>query len=570
MALIEEQENELKTMRVGAFPGGMNTSAPINEILDTELVQARNFEYDDQGNLIARNGVIGAEGVVGVWDETLWDASLWDNQGTLYDSPITSILDFEGASAFVGILYTVDTRLLSRTLAGVITNLTGSLVLPDGVRWYWEIFNGVAVGVNGLTSGHNPVQVVAPAPGTASHLSTAPPGKHIAVHENRLWIARSDQPNQIQASDIGSHSSWNTDTGANPAHGAKWDLDKDDGDFIVALYSDKERLFVFKNNSIHVGEGNPERPNDLRFFKFREYASEVGCISPTTIRPVLDDVFFRSKGGIGSLSAAQIVADFESHIVSTKMANIQDISQDAPDEDIFAFVIRDRSQYCLAVSRGVSATSENIVYVFDYRDLKKGIVRWVEFDGLAYFSAAEVYDHDVEKLIYLFGCHNIETDKYFIGQYIPKAKNKTFIDSSLAIRYFLLTKGYDFDVEDIRKYLSRWFSKIKSLTENASLSVSYFLDEENAVVGNYTFNLGIEISGTLFDVPTSLFDSDDVFDQGSVRDVEFIRRAFIFDKPRKARIVQFQFLCNQANQAIGILSFGIKYKFLDEYRAQTI
>lgn len=568
----QESQVKLQTMRIGAFPGGMNTSVLDNEIDDGEAVRIRNMEYDDGDNLTTRNGVIGANGVVGVWDETDWDASLWDADGTVYSSPILSQLDFESDTGFVGILYTVGTDLLSRTLAGVITDLTGALALPDGVRWYWRIFNGVAIGVNGLTSGHNPIQVVGPAPGTASHLSTAPPAKFIEVWKNRLWIARSDEKSQIQCSDIGSHSSWNTDAGANPAHGAKWEIDKKDGDEITALYSTKERFFVFKRNSIHVGEEDPNHPNDVRFVKFKKFNKNIGigCIAASSIQAVLDDVFFLSRYGVAALSAAEIVADFESASVSLKVADIQDIRQDLTDEDVCSGLVTDRSQYWLCVSRSVSATSENITYVFDYRQLKKGIARWVEFDGLAFGTSMEVYDHDEEKLIYLLGCHDTENNEYFIGQYIPKARDKTFIDSSSAIRYFIQTKAYDFDLPDIRKFLSEWYSRVKSLTENVSLSYQYFLDESSQATDGDTLNLGAEQSGAVFDDPTVLFDNGELFDQGSDTRIDLIRRSFKHGKLRKARTVQFTIFDNQINQGFAILAFGIKYQPLSEYRAQTV
>ncbi len=572
MPIPEEVEVKLTTMRIGAFAGGMNTSLPANKIRDDEAVRIRNMEFDDGDNLLSRNGVIGAGGIVGVWDETLWDASLWDSLGTRYSSRITSGLDFESVSGFVGILYTVGTDLISRTLAGTITDITGALVLPDGVRWYWKIFNGVAIGVNGLTSGHNPIQVIGPAPGTASHLSTAPVAKFIEVWKNRLWVVRADQPNQIQASDIGSHSSWNTDAGANPAHGAMWEIDKDDGDEFMALYATKERLFAFKRNSIHVAEEDVNRPNDLRFVKFRKFNKNIGigCIAQSSIQAVLDDIFFLSRQGVAALSAAEIVADFESALVSTKVKDIQDIAQDLSDEDVCSMVVVDKSQYWLSVARNVSASSENIVYVFDYRQVKRGIARWVEFDGYAFGTFYEIYDHDVDKLVYLVGCHDVQNNEFFIGQYIPKVTSKIFLDSNSPIRNFVLTKSYDFDVEDLRKYLAEWYKRIICLTENLSLSVSYFLDDESQSTHTYTFNITNELGGDLFDDPLSLFDDVALFDNGTQNIIERIRRAFIFDKPRKAVSVQFSFLNNQENQGYGILNFGIKYQVLSEYRAQTV
>lgn len=575
---VEEQEVKLETMRAGSFAGGMNTSLPATKIRDDELVLALNFEYDDNDELVCRNGVVGTQGIIGVWDQTLWDQSLWDQLGVTYPSKITSELDFEGASAFVGFLYTTGTKLISRTVDGsVITDLTGALVLPDGVRWYWKIFNGVAIGVNGLTSGDNPIKVVAPAPGIASKLTQAPPGNFVEVWGNRVWISRSDQPNQLQASDIGAHDSWNTDAGANPAHGSLWDLDKDDGDRITGLYATKERLFVFKKKSILVGEAkDPAKPiTDLRNIAFNKYASNIGCIAATTIRPVFDDVLFLADGGIGSLSAAQIVANFESAIISLKVADLQDIRRDLTDEDVFSFVVSDRNQYWIGVSANVSSIGRNIVYVFDYRRIKSGQGRWHLFDGLAFPTAMEVVDHDVEDLTYLIGCHDTVNNVFFLGKYIPKAANKIFIDSTLSIDKILITKAYDFEFDDLRKFLHSWFLKLLLLTNNVSISISYLLDESTEITGTYTFNLVAELGGVLFDDPLIKFDDGELFDAGVQSVVERIRKSFLYGtpenpKPRKAVTVQFKIVSSQINQGFGITGFNIKYQLLSEFKAATV
>lgn len=561
---------KLQTMRIDAFSGGINTSSPANEIEDSEAVDILNMEFDDADNLVSRNGVVGGE-VTGFWDQTNWDESLWDFGITTHSKRITSILDFENASGFIGILYTTGTILNSRTLAGVVTNLTGSLVLPDDVRWYWKIFNGVAIGVNGLSAGDNPIQVVGPAPGTASKLTTAPPGKFIEVWNDRVWIARSDQPNQIQASDIGSHSAWNTDAGANPAHGALYDIDKNDGDEITGLYATKERLFIFKKRSIYVAF--PERQDlpvtDLRGLKIEKYASNIGCIAGSTIRPVFDDVLFLSEGGVASLAAAQIVADFESVIISKKVADLQSIGKDTPDEDVFAFVIIDRSQYWLSVAAGSSPTGQNVTYVFDYRQLKRNIVRWVRFDKFAFGTSIEVFDHDVNDLIYLLGCHNSITNTFFIGQYTPKAPVKIFSDGSAGFSKSIITKAYDFSLVDLRKYFSEWFLGLLSLSNQASLSVSYIYDEGMITNGEYSFVFSVSIGGVFFDAATSIFDLS-LFDQGTQLFSHFVRRSFLYNKfGRKARSVQFKILNSQSGQGFGIKSFGVKYQTLTEYRAAT-
>lgn len=560
----------IEALRIDAFSGGINTSAPANEIADNEVVSILNMEFDESDNLVVRNGVVASVGLEGIWDQSIWDQGTWDASASfLYTKRITSILDFENESGFVGILYTTGVKLFSRTLGGTITDLTGVLNLPDNVRWYWRILNGVAVGVNGMSTGHNPIKVVGPAPGTASHLSAAPKGNFIEVWNDRMWIARADFPNQIQASNIGDAELWDTDAGANPAHGAIFEIDRNEGDEITGLYSTKERLFIFKKKSIYVAfPENPALPaTDLRNIKIEKYAANIGCIAASTIQAVFDDVLFLSNGGIASLSAAQVVADFQSAIISSKIKDISAIRKDVAAEDVFAFTVVDKHQYWLSVAAVASPTNQNIVYVLDYRQVKNGIIRWVTFDTLAFGTAMEVFDHGTDQLIYLLGCQG-GANIFFIGTYTPRALVKVFNDSGVSYRKSVLTKAYDFDTPDIRKLLKEWFLGLSLDTASLSLSVSYLYNEDTAAAGVYSLSLSGVFGGTFYDVANwdvGLFDN---LTQGLNNDL--IRRSFLYnDKGRKALSVQFNILNNQVDQGFKIKSFGIKYGRLSEYKAQT-
>lgn len=558
----------IEALRIDAFSGGINTSSPANEIADNEAVEIVNMEYDDADNLTTRNGVVENSADVGLWDVDLWDAAAWDVSSiALYTKRITSILDFINESGFVGILYTTGTSLFSRTLTGTITNLTSTLVLPDDVRWYWKILNGIAIGVNGLTAGDNPVKVVGPAPGTATLLAGAPKGNFIEVWNDRVWIAKSDLPNQIQVSNLGDPLTWDTDAGANPSHGAIFDIDKNDGDEITGLYATKERLFIFKKRSIFVAF--PERQDlpatDLRGLKIDTYAKNIGCLAGTTIKAVFDDVLFLSEGGIASLAAAQVVADFESAIISTKVKDIASIPKNIPHEDVFAFTVGDRNQYWLVLESQASPNGEHLAYVLDYRQIKRGVIRWVLFEGLVAGTAMEVYDHDVDQLIYLIGCHRQGTTDHFIGQYVPKAPIKTFTDAGLSYRKSITTKAYDFTLPDIRKFFLEWFISLSVESNDVAIAVSYFYDELSVASGMYSFSLQGSFGGTLWDV--AMFDVDLYDNVVAGLNNKLIRRSFLLNSSgRKALSAQFNVFNNQVDQGYKIKNFGIKAGKLSEPR----
>lgn len=563
--------NPIRPFRISTFSGGINTSAPATEIADNEAVEIVNMEFDDGDNLVVRNGVFASAGIAGLWDSGLWDINTWDTNSALtYNKRITSILDFENESGFVGILYTTGTKLFSRTLGGTITDLTGLLVLPDDVRWYWKILNGVAIGVNGLPSGDNPIKVTGTAPGTAALLTGAPKGNFIEVWNSRVWIAKADFPNQLQASNIGDPLTWDTDAGANPSHGAIFDIDKNDGDEITGLYATKERLFVFKRRSIHIlfAKDQSVPATNLGNIKVDKYANNIGCIAATTIRATFDDVLFLSYGGIASLSAAQVVADFKSAIISTKVRDIANIPKSIPAEDVFAFTVGDMNQYWLSVSHNASITGKNLAYVLDYRLLPQGIIRWFIVDGLVAGTAMEVLDHDVNQLIYLIGCHADGTTNFFIGTYTPKAEVRIFNDNGLAYRKEIRTKAYDFDMPDIRKLFLEWFLGLKLNTINADLSVSYFLDQSLSNSGNYTFSFTGVFGGTFWDV--GFFDVDlyDNLTQGLNQNL--IRKGILLNENgRKGVSLQFDILNNTKDQGYEINNFGIKYIELSERKTAT-
>jgi hypothetical protein len=552
MAEYEGTEDfPIKKIAIDAFFGGINTSAGPTEIEDNEAVEIWNFEYDNLNNIATRNGVT--------------------KSGDIYSNRITSIFSFRTDSGFVGILYTSGTSLYSRPLVlGSITNLTGALSLPSNVRWYWAALNGVAVGVNGATGAGNPIQVVGPAPGTASHLAAAPDGRYITEWNNRLFIVSVANPNQIQCSDLGSATSWNTNGFTVANNGVIINVAPGDGDIITGLYSTKERLFIFKKRKIYVLRA-PALPNtDPNNWEVVEYSKRIGCIAQSTIRGAVDSddaLFLTEAMTVASLKGAETTADFELNSIGQKIAQIGKIKGNITDADVFAYTFNDKSQYWLCVSGSFSPFGFNTTFVLDYSKVRQGIARWVFFDGYAFGTAIEQYGESADQMTYLIGCDDPNNTDFFIGLYTPNIAIKTFADGTLGIRQFIFTKAYNYNLDDLRKEMVNWFLGILLLSDTLSLSASYVINEGEETA-EYTFGLVRETgSGGVYG--TGLYGTT-LYGEIPEPSTKRIVKAPIWGKLRKFVTVQFRFSCSTVNQGFAINSFGTRAGILSRNKAGNI
>src|SRR5262245_60666747 len=219
----------IQALRVPDWRLGINTSKPPQEIDNSEVQDLLNIEFDDAGNLSTRRGVV-------------------QLSADTFANRITSLHYFTIDAGEIGILLTSGTTLqIIETDGTGLTNLTGALTFPNNTFWQWVTFGGLAIGVNGATSGTNPVKVNSAS--TAAALGGSPPrGKYIAVWNSRVWIASASAFSQIQGSALGLPEDW-TATGA--AGTVTIDIDTNDGDPITGLFSTRDALYIFKRKSIH-------------------------------------------------------------------------------------------------------------------------------------------------------------------------------------------------------------------------------------------------------------------------------------------------------------------------------
>lgn len=529
----------INTLRVDAFSGGMNTSGSARDIAPNECSLLENFEFDDLDNLVTRDGI-----------RVTFPAVVGFSYG---------LFSFNTDSGFVGILATPGTALNSYDLSGNITVITGGLGLPSNAKWYWKSLNNVAVGVNGATGAGNPVQVVGPAPGTASHLAAAPDGRYIEEWGSRLWIVHVSSPSRVQCSDLGSATAWNTDGLTNPAHGITVDVAPGDGDVITALFAWKERLFIFKKKRIYVLRIVSSPPTDPNSWEVVEYSKLLGCVNQSTVREAFDDVVFLSEGGLASLSAAELVADFSSAIISVKISEIQRIKKDAPETAITAYALADRSQYWLAVDGSASPTGSDIVWVMDYKQIRTKGIRWTVFTGGMFPIAIELYNGtgQTQQTYLLFIKAGTPITGGSVTLYRPNTPvgDRQFRDvvAALVIQPIICriyTKAFDFDLDDILKDFLQWYLRYDALTNKTHFKVSYEMDDPLSPIVNYDW---------------------DAYGLTHNKKENLVRAAFQHGVQRKSVSVRFLMTIGGAiNQGASIKNFGIQYAILNERRSESM
>lgn len=527
-------ENQIQPFLQPSWEGGINTSKPPTEIDNSEAVDILNLQLDPSDNLVSRLGVV-------------------KFHSTGYTDRITSLHHYISESGTSLILYTLGTKLFKANTDGTgVTEITGSLTLPSNKFSQWRTFGGLAIGVNGATSGDNPVKVTSA--GTAAALGGTPPkAKYIEIWNNRVWLVSATAPNQIRASALGLPEDWTT-TGA--AGTISLDIDPDDGDRITGIIAFKGRLFVFKRKKIYVVTqgGDPFTLDGGKIVR-DIFNSNIGCVSGYTIQTVLDDVLFLSEGGVASLRTAEVVAEFRSALVSRKVSEIAQISK--IHDEIASYVLDDVSQYWLSIPDDLSPTNVPVVYVFDYKTLLEQQLRWVRFDGLVCGTAFTSLVSSTGKN-YLIAAK--KGTQNFIFKYVPETSAPVYTDDGDAYTKILRTKAYTQGLPLIRKQHHEWTVGFGLITAMVSVTVQYILDLNSNKSETYAFGLAAGVVNALYDV--GLYDVD-LYDTetGSI-DVD-VRRIFkASNVGNMSQNVTFVISGSTAGQAFSVKNLQMLYSVL--------
>ena len=462
----------MQSLRVPDFRLGINTAVPPTEIQDNEVQDLLNFEFDDSGNLSTRRGV------------SQLSADTF--------SRITSLHYYTVDAGEIGILLTEGTKLqIIETNGTGLTNLTGALTFPNNTFWQWVTFDGLAIGVNGATSGTNPVQVDATA--TAAALSGSPPrGKYIAVWNSRVWIASASVLSRVHGSTLGDPQDWTT-TGASGI--VTIDVDTQDGDKITGLFSTRDALYIFKRRSIHRLVAFADPNTDADNIRREVVTRDVGCASAYSIQQVPNDVLFLSDQGVASLALVSTAEDFRTAFYSRNVAELGSFAKTT--EEIPSLLCDTGAQYWLSIPASVSPTSAKQVYVMDYLKVDEGIVRWTRFDGFVAGTAYTSFLGATGK-VYVIGALNSGGSNYQLFTYQPRLTTAAFSDQGSAYTKAMAMKSYNGGAQLIQKQWVEWGLGLNLLSASVGVSVSYFFDQNIDRGDSYSFGLTGTTTSTLW------------------------------------------------------------------------
>ena len=466
----------VQALRVADFKLGINTAIPPTEIQDNEVQDLLNFEFDDSGNISTRRGV------------TQLSSDTFSNR-------ITSLHYFTVDAGEIGILLTEGTTLrIIETNGTGLTTLSGALTLPNNTFWQWVTFGGLAIGVNGATSGDNPVRVNAAA--AAAALGGSPPrGKYIAVWNSRVWIASASAFSRIHGSALGLPEDW-TATGASGA--VTIDIDTNDGDPITGLFSTRDALYVFKRRSIHRIVAFADPNTDANNLRREVVTKDIGCAGPYSIQQIPNDVVFLSDQGIASLSLVQNAEDFRTAFYSRNVKELTNFPKTTLE--IPSLFCDTGAQYWISLPTSVAPNGNKMVYVLDYLRIDEGIVRWARFDGMVAGTAFTSFPGASGKT-YEIGALNSGGANYQLFTYVPRLTTALFSDTDSAARAYtkaIAMKSYNGNAQLLKKYWHEWGVGINLLSASAGVTVAYYFDQNINRGDSYSFGLTGVTTGALW------------------------------------------------------------------------
>ena len=539
------QDTPVQTQLLPDWSGGINTAVPADRLSDNEAVDILNFEFNQDSNLVTRRGVTKFLGIA--------PAQTFGR--------ITSLHYHEDDAGNIHVLQTEGTKLWRmNNLGTAISNITGALVLPDDAVWQWRSFTGLAIGVNGATTGDNPIKVSGTTPTAAALGGTPPRGKYLEIWNNRVWIVDAANPNTLRASALGNAEDWTT---AGVAGTITLDVSKNDGDKITGLVAFRERLFIFKRTKIFILSTIGSPNTDPANLQLDIYTTNLGCVAANTIQPVLNDILFMSEAGVASLVSSEVVGNFNAAFLSR---NIQALSNylKFDNQRLHALVVEPANQYWIHIPANINPNGVNECFILDYRNIQQGQIRWTRFKGKAAGTAMCGYFVNGEKK-YIIGSNSDEGSSYRPYNYVPGSGN--FDDDGDPVEHSITSKEYNLGLPFIRKLFRRWFSNIITLTSTAIVDFVYRFDGEGAKQGSQQVTLTQFTSGAVWD--TAEWDNDFWY----TTDVANFRVRLPFQVKsfgRKAVKVQFVISNNSGSHGFVVGQLEIHFAVLNERLARNV
>lgn len=269
---------------------GLNTQNSGSVLPPGWATKLSNFVYDDVGRLASRKG------------------SKQQHGTAISGSPaVEQLHEYVDASGNRVLIFAAGNAIY-KLVAGVVTDISGTITTPTANSWQFANFNGQCVGYQ---SGHNPI-VLTTAGGTfADAGGTMHNGDMVLSAYGRTWTVLN---NTLYYSDLLIHNYLGGSTGSFDL-AQYWPNGMDEA---VALADFNGFLVVFGKESIIVYE-NPDDPAST--MGIVEGIDGTGCIARDSIQVIGNDILFLSSTGIRTLS----------RVVQEKSMPLGDVSKNVRD-----------------------------------------------------------------------------------------------------------------------------------------------------------------------------------------------------------------------------------------------
>lgn len=455
------------------FSGGINTSQPDTDIDNNQCVEILNHYFDKSNNLVTRFG-----------------CTKVNNSPSNFGNRITSLFGYAfGSVVTPAIILTSGSSVYSESLEDTFTDITGSAILPNDTFWHWKQFTDLVIGCNGSLSNSGYLNPVAwDGTGNIRQLkdgdNNAPSAKYAEVWNSRLFLVNADNPNLVYYSKLGDPENFTNGGGI-------LSVDDGDGDGITGIFATKLNLFIFKRKCVYQLITGQVKTDDTQW-SLDKYSKNTGCISQFTIQSFLDDALFLSDDGVIALSASIIEGKFESSFVSRFVPELTENIERIGVYNQFASVLNtSNSEYWLALPSKTSGSKNGVVWIFDYKEVKKGLIRWTKFDGLPVGVCYANISRDGKDRVY------IGSDDGNLYYYDKEVKN----DNGSSFTKTVVTKAFNYGTKVSRKELESIIINITNLTtasNDFSLTFSYNFDDDPLLTQSFTITKTEIISGSVW------------------------------------------------------------------------
>jgi hypothetical protein len=410
--------------RVFDFSGGINTRLVNSMLRDNELLDVENGFFDVVGAIKKRGGSV-----------------LFTN--IPFASPVIAIYRYYTADNHKYFLWALaDGHIGWVTDDGLTVTILG-LVSPSNFGFFTTALN-TAIFTNGVDK---PWAITQTVPGTLA-IATLDPSAPVALysyfHKGRLFLAGDPSfPSKLYFSDSGAFTFSPTNT---------IDISRDDGSQIRQILVQFDLLIIYKDTKIFSLSGD-----NTQNFQLQLLVANCGLIAPKSLQDMNGIHFFLGRQG-SRLGIYTLI----NGIVTRVSQNIDPSLQNATLSEIFnaaAFV--DLPYYHLSIPFNGTLTN-NLVFSFDASI--NAFVRFTNWNPNCITSWPGGSD-----LGFMFYGDSLPTGniiQMFVG----------FQDQGSNYNFNVITKYYDFQFQELVKFLHHFYLTKESVWTRPPATISYDLD----------------------------------------------------------------------------------------------